>query len=76
MAKNILNRSVVASNDNVGKVKPMSFAVNIYHWIKISGIVSSLEQLDDRTLEDIGINRVNIRRFARDFVKNEGKTAA
>jgi len=76
MAKNILTRSLVASNDNANKVKPLSFAVNIYHWIKVSGIVSSLEQLDDRTLEDIGINRVDIRRFARDFVKNEGKTAA
>ncbi len=49
---------------------------NLNRWIKVNGIIHSLHQLDDRTLNDIGLSRVEIRAYAKQLVKNGSNRAA
>ena len=49
---------------------------SLNRWIKVNGITHSLHQLDDRTLNDIGLSRVEIRAYAKQLVKNGGNRAA
>lgn len=74
MAKN--TRIISASNDNTVRKVTFNPVTQIYRWIKISGVTSTLQQLDDRTLEDIGIARGDIQTFAEKMIAKEHNTAA
>lgn len=68
---------VKASNDEIKATSTAGFVNGLTRWIQISGITRSLHQLDDRTLEDIGISRYEIRQYAERLVNNDNsKTAA
>lgn len=69
-------KALSASNDNLTQKTSKSFFKNIDRWIKISGITRSLHQLDDRTLDDIGITRGDIRAYAERLVDNDNQNAA
>ena len=72
----IITKLVVASNDNPVNRAKFNVISNVYRWIRISGITSTLEALDDRTLSDIGIHRNDIRSIAKNLVDNENQPAA
>ncbi len=44
-------------------------------WIEISGGVSALNRLDDRTLADIGLTRGEIADYVRDWSNNKNDAA-
>lgn len=44
--------------------------------MRINRIISSLEQLDNRTLEDIGLSRWQIKDRARQIVDNDNSRSA
>ena len=56
--------------------KKTSVLTSINNWIKVSGITRSLYQLDDRTLSDLGLSRVEIPSYARKLVQQDNQTAA
>ena len=66
MAK--FTRTLAASNDDITRIARFNPVGKIYRWIRISGVTSTLQQLDDRTLEDIGINRGDIQSFAEELI--------
>ena len=66
MAK--FTRTLAASNDDITRIARFNPVGKIYRWIRISGVTSTLQQLDDRTLEDIGISRGDIQSFAEDLI--------
>jgi len=70
------HQSPVSINDNLNKTTGKSLLKSFSRWMKISGISRSLYQLDDRTLNDIGICRGDIRAYAIRVVDNDNKTAA
>ena len=72
----IITISVVALNDNPFNRAKFNVLSIFYRWIRISGITSTLEALDDRTLSDIGIHRNDIRSIAKNLVDNENQPAA
>ena len=74
MAK--FTRTLAASNDDITRIARFNPVGKIYRWIRISGVTSTLQQLDDRTLEDIGISRGDIRSFAEDLIAKEQTPAA
>ena len=74
MAK--ITRVIAASNDDTTRIARFNPVGKIYRWIRISGVTSTLQQLDDRTLDDIGINRGDIRAFAEDLISREHNPAA
>ena len=74
MAK--FTRVIAASNDDTTRIARFNPVGKIYRWIRISGVTSTLQQLDDRTLDDIGINRGDIRAFAEDLISREQNPAA
>ena len=65
-----------ASNDDTTTTKKTSVLTSINNWIKVSGITRSLYQLDDRTLSDLGLSRVEIPSYARKLVQQDNQTAA
>ncbi len=69
-------KALSASNDNLTKKSNKSFLKTVDRWIKIGGITRSLHQLDDRTLDDIGVSRGDIRAFAERIVDNDNQNAA
>ncbi len=71
-----LTKTLRASNDGEKITKKISFFSSINNWIKVSGISRSLYQLDDRTLNDLGISRVEIPTYAKKLVHQDNKSAA
>lgn len=71
-----LSRIMFASNDDTIRAARFNPVSQLYRWIRISGVTSTLQQLDDRTLDDIGINRGDIRAYAEKMVKKEQHPAA
>ena len=69
-------KALSASNDNLTKKTSTSIFKSLNRWIKINGITRSLHQLDDRTLDDIGVNRGDIHAYATRLVDNDNKSAA
>ena len=69
-------KALSASNDNLTKKSNKSFLKTLDRWIKVGGITRSLHQLDDRTLNDIGVTRGDIRAFAERIVDNDNQNAA
>ena len=69
-------KALSASNDNLTKKSNKSFLKTLDRWIKVGGITRSLHQLDDRTLDDIGVTRGDIRAFAERIVDNDNQNAA
>ena len=69
-------KALSASNDNLTVKSSKSFFKKLDRWIKVGGISRSLHQLDDRTLDDIGVNRGDIRAFAEKIVDNDNQNAA
>lgn len=65
----------VANDDVKASAKP-SLLANLNRWIKVSGITRSLYQLDDRTLNDIGVTRGEIRKYAEKLVNQDNQHAA
>ena len=74
MAK--FTRTLAASNDDITRIARFNPVGKIYRWIRISGVTSTLQQLDDRTLEDIGSSRGDIQSFAEDLIAKEQTPAA
>lgn len=73
---NTLIKALSASNDNPNKKASTTVLQSLNRWIKVSGISRSLHQLDDRTLNDIGIIRGDIRAYAEKLVDNDNQSAA
>ncbi|MCE2516639.1 MAG: DUF1127 domain-containing protein [Alphaproteobacteria bacterium] len=73
---NITTLNPNAANDDVKATSTAGFVNGITRWIQISGISRSLHQLDDRTLEDIGISRYEIREYAEKLVDNDNSKSA
>ena len=71
-----LAKTLRASNDNPNATKKISLITTIGNWIKVSGISRSLYQLDDRTLQDLGISRMEIPSYARKLVQQDNQSAA
>lgn len=71
-----LAKNLRASNDDSNNTKSVGFFTSINNWIKVSGISRSLYQLDDRTLDDLGISRVEIPTYARKLVQQDNQSAA
>jgi len=69
-------KALSASNDNLTVKSSKSFFKKLDRWIKVGGIARSLHQLDDRTLDDIGVTRDDIRTFAEKIVDNDNQNAA
>ena len=69
-------KALSASNDNLSVKSSKSFFKKLDRWIKVGGISRSLHQLDDRTLDDIGVTRGDIRAFAEKIVDNDNQNAA
>lgn len=69
-------KALSASNDNLTVKSSKSFFKKLDRWIKVGGISRSLHQLDDRTLNDIGVTRGDIRAFAEKIVDNDNQNAA
>ena len=69
-------KALSASNDNLTQKSNKSFLKTLDRWIKVGGITRSLQQLDDRTLDDIGVTRGDIRAFAERIVDNDNQNAA
>lgn len=69
-------KALSASNDNLTQKSNKSFLKTLDRWIKVGGIARSLHQLDDRTLDDIGVTRGDIRAFAERIVDNDNQNAA
>lgn len=67
---------VKAANDEVKSTSTVSFVDSLSRWIQIGGITRSLYQLDDRTLNDIGISRIEIREYAEKLVNNDNSKNA
>ena len=59
-----------AINDNT----PTIFG-RFLKWVEISGGVSALNRLDDRTLADIGLTRGEIVDYVRDWSNNKNDAA-
>ena len=76
MTMNKTFKTLKASNDENLGASGVSFLNRIDRWIKVSGISRSLNQLDDRTLDDIGICRGDIRDYAEHLVDNDNQSAA
>lgn len=75
--KKQITTSVAASNDNNTPARPRSKLVNsIYRWIRINRTTSILRDLDDGVLEDIGINRDDIRNAAVKIIDQQDQPAA
>ena len=70
------NQPVAASNDNTSARTPFNPIRSVYRWARINGISSTLNKLDDRTLEDIGVARGDIRDIAKRIADNEDRPAA
>ncbi len=70
-----LTKNLRASNDGAS-TKKISFFTSVNNWIKVSGITRSLYQLDDRTLNDLGISRVEIQNYAKKLVQQDNQSAA
>ena len=68
--------STSAANDDIKKSSKPSLLANLNRWIKVSGITRSLYQLDDRTLNDIGVSRAEIRNYAEKLVNQDNQHAA
>jgi uncharacterized protein YjiS (DUF1127 family) len=79
-AEKLVNNSTnVAANDSVATkaVKTAStpnFVDSLNRWVKVHGVARCLNKLDDRTLRDIGLSRIEIRQQAEKLVNN--RTAA
>ena len=71
-----VDKIVTASNDDTIRTARFNPVSKIYRWIKVSGLTSTLQQLDDRTLNDIGIARGDIHSFAKKLIANEHNSAA
>lgn len=71
-----LAKTLRASNDETKTFKKVGFFTSINNWIKVSGISRSLYQLDDRTLEDLGLTRSEIQNYAKKLVQQDGQSAA
>lgn len=71
-----LAKNLRASNDDANNTKSVGLFTSINNWIKVSGISRSLYQLDDRTLNDLGISRVEIPSYARKLVQQDNQSAA
>ena len=71
-----LAKTLRASNDGANATQPVGFFTSINNWIKVSGITRSLYQLDDRTLDDLGISRMEIPTYARKLVQQDNQSAA
>jgi len=69
-------KALSASNDNLTVKSSKSFFKKLDRWIKVGGISRSLHQLDDRTLDDIGVTRGDILAFAEKIVDNDNQNAA
>ena len=78
MKTSTTNKSLPTSvaNDDVKTSSKPSLLANLNRWIKISGITRSLYQLDDRTLNDIGVSRAEIRNYAEKLVNQDNQHAA
>ena len=59
-----------AINDNI----PTIFG-RFLKWVEISGGVSALNRLDDRTLADIGLTRGEIADYVREWSNNKNDAA-
>lgn len=71
-----LSRVIHAANDEIISSTRFNPVTQLYRWIRISGVTSTLQQLDDRTLEDIGIARGEIRAYAEKLITKEHTPAA
>jgi len=71
-----LAKTLRASNDNANATKKIGLITTIGNWIKVSGISRSLYQLDDRTLQDLGLSRMEIPSYARKLVQQDNQSAA
>ncbi len=69
-------RPVSKPNRSKPKSSKPNLMTSLNRWIKVNGITHSLHQLDDRTLNDIGLSRVEIRAYAKQLVKNGSNRAA
>lgn len=69
-------KTLRASNDDVKKTKKISVFTSLNNWIKVSGITRSLYQLDDRTLDDLGLSRGEIPSYAKKLVQQDNQSAA
>ena len=69
-------KTLRASNDDVKKTKKISVFTSLNNWIKVSGITRSLYQLDDRTLDDLGLSRDEIPSYAKKLVQQDNQSAA
>lgn len=67
---------VEASNDNISTRSRFNPIHSVQRWFKINGVVKTLQELDDRTLEDIGVNRHQIIEVARRTVDGKSRPAA
>ena len=67
---------VAASNDNTSARISFNPIRSVYRWVRINGISSTLHKLDDRTLEDIGVNRADIGAIAKRIADNQNRPAA
>jgi uncharacterized protein YjiS (DUF1127 family) len=73
--KNLTTAPTQAANDDSKTVSKFGFVDSLSHWVKVNSITRSLNQLDDRTLHDIGISRIEIREHAERLMKNRKKAA-
>lgn len=71
-----LSRVIHAANDETIRSARFNPVTQLYRWIRISGVTSTLQQLDDRTLDDIGIARGEIRAYAEKLITKEHTPAA
>jgi uncharacterized protein YjiS (DUF1127 family) len=71
-----LTKILNASNDDTNTKKRVTFFRSVNNWIKVGDITRTLYQLDDRTLEDMGIPRGEIPAYARKAVEQDDKSAA
>ena len=71
----IFTKTLRPSNDG-GNEKRTGFFTSINTWIKVGGISRSLYQLDDRTLDDLGISRAEIPTYARKLATQDNQSAA
>ena len=70
------NQPVAASNDNTSARTSFNPIRSVYRWARINGISNTLANLDDRTLEDIGVARGDIRNIATRIADNQNRPAA
>lgn len=65
-----------ASNDNArGRIR-FSLINSVSRWIRINRTARTLQSLDDRILDDIGVSRGDIRDIAARMADNENRRPA